>query len=115
MRIFVLRVWHSSFEHPEVGRDSLRNKFSLQVKQYFMEAGDKGRNAQQVLELSSRCAGTVPSLLSYAGVAIVSAVRTPIGSFQGALSSLSAPQLGAIAIKGDLQQPFWEAPHSLNP
>lgn len=32
-------------------------------------------------------------------VVIVSAVRTPIGSFQGALSSLSAPQLGAIAIK----------------
>ncbi len=32
-------------------------------------------------------------------VVIVSAVRTPIGSFQGALSSLSAPQLGAIVIK----------------
>ena len=32
-------------------------------------------------------------------VVIVSAVRTPIGSFQGALSALTAPQLGAIAIK----------------
>jgi acetyl-CoA C-acetyltransferase len=32
-------------------------------------------------------------------VVIVSAVRTPIGSFQGALSSLTAPQLGAIVIK----------------
>lgn len=32
-------------------------------------------------------------------VYITSAVRTPIGSFQGTLSSLSAPQLGAIAIK----------------
>ncbi len=32
-------------------------------------------------------------------VVIVSAVRTPIGSFQGLLSSLSAPQLGAIVIK----------------
>ncbi|MFA5404762.1 MAG: thiolase family protein [Ignavibacteria bacterium] len=32
-------------------------------------------------------------------VVIVSAVRTPIGSFQGVFSSLSAPQLGAIAIK----------------
>ena len=30
---------------------------------------------------------------------IVSATRTPIGKFQGALSSLSAPQLGAIAIR----------------
>lgn len=33
-------------------------------------------------------------------VVIVSAVRTPIGSFGGALQTLSAPQLGAIAIKG---------------
>lgn len=32
-------------------------------------------------------------------VVIVSAARTPIGAYQGALSSLSAPQLGAIAIK----------------
>jgi acetyl-CoA C-acetyltransferase len=32
-------------------------------------------------------------------VVIVSAVRTPVGKFQGALSSFSAPQLGAIAVK----------------
>jgi acetyl-CoA C-acetyltransferase len=32
-------------------------------------------------------------------VVIVSAVRTPIGSFQGALASLTAPRLGAIVIK----------------
>lgn len=32
-------------------------------------------------------------------VYITSAVRTPIGSFQGTLSSLSAPHLGAVAIK----------------
>jgi hypothetical protein len=32
-------------------------------------------------------------------VVIVSGVRTPIGSFGGALSSLSAPQLAAVAIK----------------
>jgi acetyl-CoA C-acetyltransferase len=32
-------------------------------------------------------------------VVIVSAVRTPIGSFQGSLSTLLAPQLGAIVIK----------------
>jgi len=31
-------------------------------------------------------------------------MRTPIGSFGGALSSLSAPQLGAIAIKGALER-----------
>jgi acetyl-CoA C-acetyltransferase len=32
-------------------------------------------------------------------VVISSAVRTPIGSFQGALASMSAPDLGAIAIR----------------
>lgn len=37
-------------------------------------------------------------------VVIVSAVRTPIGSFNGALSSLSATQLGAVAIKGALDR-----------
>jgi acetyl-CoA C-acetyltransferase len=37
-------------------------------------------------------------------VVIVSAVRTPIGSFMGALSSVSASQLGAVAIKGALNK-----------
>ena len=37
-------------------------------------------------------------------VVIVSAARTPIGSFLGALSSIPAPKLGAIAIKGALDK-----------
>ena len=37
-------------------------------------------------------------------VVIVSMVRTPIGSFLGGLSSLSAPKLGAIAIKAALEK-----------
>ena len=37
-------------------------------------------------------------------VVIVSAVRTPMGSFGGALSSISAPKLGAAAIKGALSK-----------
>ena len=37
-------------------------------------------------------------------VVIVSAARTPIGSFLGALSTISAPKLGAIAIKGALDK-----------
>ncbi len=37
-------------------------------------------------------------------VVIVSAVRTPIGSFMGALSSLTAVQLGSAAIKGALNK-----------
>jgi acetyl-CoA acetyltransferase family protein len=37
-------------------------------------------------------------------VVIVSAVRTPIGSFMGGLSTVTAPRLGAIAIKGALDK-----------
>jgi acetyl-CoA C-acetyltransferase len=37
-------------------------------------------------------------------VYIVSAVRTPMGSFNGKLSGISAPKLGAVAIKGALEK-----------
>ncbi len=37
-------------------------------------------------------------------IVIVSAARTPIGSFMGALSTVAAPQLGATAIKGALDK-----------
>ena len=37
-------------------------------------------------------------------VVIVSAVRTPIGSFMGSLSSISATELGSVAIRGALDK-----------
>ena len=37
-------------------------------------------------------------------VIIASAQRTPVGSFQGSLSSLTAPKLGAIAIKSAVEK-----------
>lgn len=37
-------------------------------------------------------------------VVIVSAARTPIGSFKGSLSTLPATKLGSIAIKGAIEQ-----------
>src|SRR6478609_9188670 len=37
-------------------------------------------------------------------VYIMSAVRTPIGSFGGVFANLSTPQLGAAAIKGALKK-----------
>ena len=37
-------------------------------------------------------------------VVIVSVARTPIGSFMGSLSSIPAPRLGAVAIKGALDK-----------
>ncbi len=45
---------------------------------------------------------TTLKLISMKEVVIVSAVRTPMGSFQGALSGVPATQLGAIAIQGAL-------------
>jgi len=35
---------------------------------------------------------------------VLSAARTPVGSFQGALSSLTAPELGSVAIKAALER-----------
>jgi len=37
-------------------------------------------------------------------VVIVSAVRTPVGSFLGSLSSLQAPKLGSVAIQGAIEK-----------
>ncbi len=37
-------------------------------------------------------------------VYIVSAVRTPMGSFGGSLKNFTAPQLGAIAIKAAVEK-----------
>src|SRR5688572_18164426 len=37
-------------------------------------------------------------------VYIVSATRTPIGAFMGALSSMRAPELGAVAIKAAVER-----------
>ncbi|HPM31399.1 MAG TPA: acetyl-CoA C-acyltransferase [Chryseolinea sp.] len=44
-------------------------------------------------------------------VYIISAVRTPIGSFGGSLASISATQLGSIAFKGALEKAGVEAKH----
>jgi acetyl-CoA C-acetyltransferase len=37
-------------------------------------------------------------------VVILSAARTPIGKFQGALSGIPAPQLGAVALKAAVER-----------
>ena len=37
-------------------------------------------------------------------VVIVSGARTPIGSFQGSLASVSAPKLGSVAIRAALER-----------
>jgi len=43
-------------------------------------------------------------------VTIVSAVRTPIGKFGGALAELTAADLGVIAVRAALERAFGEAP-----
>jgi acetyl-CoA C-acetyltransferase len=37
-------------------------------------------------------------------VVIVGAKRTPVGGFMGALKAIPAPQLGAIAVRGAIEQ-----------
>ena len=37
--------------------------------------------------------------MAFEDIVIVSAVRTPIGKFQGSLSDFTAPQLGAIVVR----------------
>ncbi len=43
--------------------------------------------------------------MSDADIVIVSAQRTPVGSFNGALSSLPAHELGRIAIQSAVEAP----------
>src|ERR1700727_2054188 len=42
------------------------------------------------------------TLIETDSVVILSARRTPVGAFQGALTAVTAPQLGAVAIKAAL-------------
>lgn len=55
----------------------------------------------KVLQSSARCYVTKAGTND---VVIVSAVRTPMGSFLSSLSPLSATQLGAVAIKGAVER-----------
>jgi acetyl-CoA C-acetyltransferase len=52
------------------------------------------------------CASSSSSSSSYSprDVLILSVARTPIGSFQGSLSSLTAPELGGAAVKAAVQR-----------
>jgi acetyl-CoA C-acetyltransferase len=49
-----------------------------------------------------------------AGIVIVSAVRTPVGKFQGGLSGLSAPQLGAVAVKEAVRRATLTSEHTVD-
>ncbi|XP_066999500.1 acetyl-CoA acetyltransferase, mitochondrial isoform X2 [Anabrus simplex] len=54
--------------------------------------------------LSLRQARKYSSSISVNDVVIVSAARTPIGSFGGCLASLSAPKLGSIAVQAAIER-----------
>ena len=45
-------------------------------------------------------------------VAIVAAVRTPVGSFNGALASLPASALGTVALKAAIERAKLDPPRS---
>lgn len=56
------------------------------------------------LQLLKAMAAAYSTKVSLNEVVIVSAVRTPIGSFRGSLASLSASELGAVAVKGAIER-----------
>jgi hypothetical protein len=63
------------------------------------------RSAAAVRSAGSRSVRVSSRMLSTRSpkdVCIVGAARTPLGSFNGSLGSLTAPQLGAAAITGAL-------------
>ena len=45
---------------------------------------------------------------------ILSAARTPMGRFQGTLSPLTAPQLGAVVIKAAVERAGIKAPEEID-
>jgi acetyl-CoA C-acetyltransferase len=51
-----------------------------------------------------RVSSFIPTGGQKMSVVIVASTRTPIGSFQGSLSNLTAPQLGALSIKASLEK-----------
>ena len=63
-----------------------------------MQRSAKTMLSRSTSSLSRRCF-TVLSSPSPRDVVVVSAVRTPVGLFNGGLAALTAPQLGAAAVK----------------
>ncbi|XP_032878592.1 acetyl-CoA acetyltransferase, mitochondrial [Amblyraja radiata] len=66
--------------------------------------GQRGGNVPWGLQLSKCKHREYSSGTTLNEVVIVSAARTPIGSFKGCLSSLTAPQLGSISIKAAIER-----------
>jgi len=61
-------------------------------------------NINRLITRAGQCGVRHYSSKSLNDVVIVSVARTPIGSFRSSLSSLRAPELGAIAIKGAVER-----------
>jgi hypothetical protein len=62
------------------------------------------QRATLLIPVASRHARSFASSAKDRTVVIVSAARTPVGSFQGALASVKAPELGATVIKAVVSQ-----------
>ncbi len=63
-----------------------------------MQRSAKKMLSRSTSSLSRRCFAVLSSP-SPRDVVVVSAVRTPVGLFNGGLAALTAPQLGAAAVK----------------
>src|SRR5690348_2645197 len=61
---------------------------------------------RRTIQLSWRNEKGIALTMSRREVYIVSAVRTPIGKFGGALAEFTAPDLGVIAVRAALERAF---------
>jgi acetyl-CoA C-acetyltransferase len=78
--------------------NNISYKTSFKIKFHYSYKSHKFSSGKEYLSLLSCKKSYMKE------VYIISAVRTPIGSFGGSLKDFSATQLGAIAIKGALQK-----------
>ncbi|CAM4395682.1 unnamed protein product [Lepidochelys kempii] len=88
---------------------------ALKVRRGAFSSGTRAGMAAAAAMLGGREVARLLQVLKYTNrgyasqrtlneVVIASAARTPIGSFQGSLSSLRATELGSIAIKGAIER-----------
>lgn len=64
----------------------------------------RGRTiGRRLASITTEAEAEAHPVVQFPEVVIVAAKRTPIGSFHGSLASLSAPELGSIAIRGTIK------------
>jgi acetyl-CoA C-acetyltransferase len=89
-------------------RRGKRNTGSKVIRLRYRAGGHQSFRSQCAAYASIRKGAKFANVTREREVYIVSAVRTPIGKFGGALASLTAPDLGVIVVRAALARAFGE-------